>query len=275
MLNDREKLLEKLSIAEPVRRIYFSHPVDVKAIEYSRLIMVLSGHFSLKLYDGTQYFVACCQVGDAVFCLNGGVADNLYDSHFESAALVFSPEHVRIVYYQFTSNSIAPLRNPDLYYISTRPPGVALSNMVKAMSALGLEHHPEQLGVFPLAEAIKINAKSVLQIPEEEHQGKSFQTWQRINRFIATNPTGQKSRQLLARNLKLNAGYISTLCHEYTGKTLTEHLNIIKLQHVTLLLQETTLTLDEIAQECGFNYTSYLIKVYKKYYGCTPGQMRY
>jgi AraC-like DNA-binding protein len=275
MLSEREKLLEKLSLAEPVRRIYFSHPVDAKTVEHSRLIIVLSGSFSLRLYDGTQYFVVRCQAGDAVFCLNRGFADNLYDGHFESAALVFSPEHVRIVYYQFTSNSIAPLRSPDLYYISIRPPGVALSNMVKAMSSLGLENHPEPLGAFHLSEAIKSNAISVLQVPEEEHRGKSFQTWQRINRFIAANPTSQKSRQLLARHFKLNAGYISTLCHEYTGKTLKEHLNIIKLQHVTLLLQETTLTLDEIAQECGFNYTSYLIKVYKKYYGCTPGQMRY
>lgn len=274
MLNNRDKLLEILSAAKHVRQIYFSHPVDAVLSEPTRLIMVLSGSFSLKLYDGTQYFVVRCQAGDAIFCLNGGFADNLYDGHFESAAFVFIQEYLRIVYYKFTLTDIAPLKSPDLYYISMRPPGVALLNMVKAMSALGLESNPGALGAFPLAEAIKCNAISVLQVPDEECQGKSFQTWQKINRFISTAPSGKNSRQLLASHFKLNAGYISTLCRKHTGRTLKEHLNTIRLQHVTLLLQETNLTLDEISQECGFNYTSYLINVYKKYYGCTPGKMR-
>ncbi len=273
---DREKLLEKVAGAEPLRNVYFGlNDAARPSAEFPRLILILSGQVSLRLFDGRRYHVQPCSRGEAVFCLDGGISDNLYDGEFESAAMVFTPDHIRIVYYRYTAGMATPLRSPDLYYLSLRPPGAALLSMIRGMTALASEPKPELQGALQLAEAIRVNALSILFMSADEHAGRAFQTWQRINRHIITHPDEMHHRYALAKHFQLTPGYISTLCRTFTGRTLNEHQMILKLQRVTLLLQETNLTLDEIAAECKFSYTSYMIRVYRKHYGCTPGKMRH
>lgn len=281
MPNNREMLLNKLSFDNPIKSVCFSFrdgrvagSAAPRVYEHCRLIMVLSGRVGLRLFDGERYFRRDFEPGEAVFCLDGGFSDTQYDYECETAALVFVPDYLRIVYYKYRHGMPTPLRSPDLLFLSIRPPGAPLQNMIRAMSAFASEAEPEEKGVLPLAEAIRANAVSVLRLPEEEQPGKAFQTWQRVYRHIVAHPEAVFSRYQLAKQFKLTPGYLSTLCRTFTGRSLNEYLTGLRLQQVTLLLQETDLSLDEIAARCGFKYTSYLIRVYRKYYGRTPGEMR-
>ncbi len=275
MQENRRELLNKFISGGAIRNLYFSHATGRKRInENTRLIMILSGQITLTLFDGTEYYNRLCRSGDAVFCLEGGYSDIVYDHEYESAALVFIPDHIRMVYYKYTKDQTHPLHTPALYYLSTRPPDMVLLNMINAMNLLQAESEPAARGSIQLAEAIKAYTIHMLRIPENEHSGRAFQTWQKINQYIIAHPEKQNYRYILAKQFKLTPGHISTLCRTFTGRTLNGYMMTLRLQQATLLLQETHLTLDEIAERCGFNYTSYLIRIYRKHYGCTPGEMR-
>lgn len=51
-------------------------------------------------------------------------------------------------------------------------------------------------------------------------------------------------------------------------------INARRLQHAVMLLQNTSKTVSEIAGECGFESSSYFIRLFRKEHGCTPGEQR-
>ncbi|MCM1121892.1 MAG: helix-turn-helix transcriptional regulator [Eubacterium sp.] len=61
---------------------------------------------------------------------------------------------------------------------------------------------------------------------------------------------------------------------EKTGKTFNQILTEIRLQKAKEYLMDTELTIDIIAELCGFNSSSYLSKTFKKVYCVSPSLYR-
>lgn len=61
---------------------------------------------------------------------------------------------------------------------------------------------------------------------------------------------------------------------EYLGCSPVEALIQYRLQNAHRLLEETTLTLQEISYECGFHSVHYFSRQFRKHYGYTPGRKR-
>ena len=56
--------------------------------------------------------------------------------------------------------------------------------------------------------------------------------------------------------------------------TVSYVLNDIRIDNACALLRHTNLTLDAIAAQCGFHYTSYFIRAFHKHFACSPGVYR-
>lgn len=83
-------------------------------------------------------------------------------------------------------------------------------------------------------------------------------------------PTIKELSRLVATNEdKLKKGF-KVLFNDTIFSTLTEH----RLQVAYENLQKSDMSIDEIAFESGYQNASSFIKVFKKRYGKTPGQMR-
>jgi AraC-like DNA-binding protein len=61
---------------------------------------------------------------------------------------------------------------------------------------------------------------------------------------------------------------------ERTGKTLTEFLSQVRIHHACQLLQETDLSVSQIAYQSGFQNLSYFNRAFKKFRGETPKEFR-
>ncbi|WP_373496000.1 helix-turn-helix domain-containing protein [Aquiflexum sp.] len=61
---------------------------------------------------------------------------------------------------------------------------------------------------------------------------------------------------------------------ERTGKTLTEFLGQVRIHHACQLLQETDLSISQVAYQSGFQNLSYFNRAFKKYRGETPKEFR-
>ena len=78
----------------------------------------------------------------------------------------------------------------------------------------------------------------------------------------------------IAEKLNVNSSYLSSLFHREYGCTLTEFVNIQRIDQGILLLLNTSKPVQAIAAECGIQDVNYFIKLFKKQTGFTPNRYR-
>ncbi len=78
------------------------------------------------------------------------------------------------------------------------------------------------------------------------------------------------SLEILAEANAVSTSYLSTLFHKETGKTITNYINETRINRSILLLNTTTLSVGEIASQCGFTDANYYTRIFKKIKGMTP-----
>ena len=80
--------------------------------------------------------------------------------------------------------------------------------------------------------------------------------------------------QGLHKRYSHNPSYLSELFKKETGRTLTEHINLLRISRARRMLRETALQVQAVAQHCGIQDVNYFSNVFKKYTGKTPLQFR-
>ena len=74
----------------------------------------------------------------------------------------------------------------------------------------------------------------------------------------------------IAAQFSYHPNYISTLLKRETGKKYTEILLEKRMERAVLLMQNTTLSIEEISVMLGYSNQSNFYKAFKDYYGKTP-----
>ena len=68
--------------------------------------------------------------------------------------------------------------------------------------------------------------------------------------------------------------YASALFSRVMCMTIFEYLNALRINKAGDLLSETSLTVSEISDRCGFQNTSYFIRTFRNHSERTPGEYR-
>lgn len=82
------------------------------------------------------------------------------------------------------------------------------------------------------------------------------------------------SLKTLSNLLNISAAYLGQLFKNETGELFSNYLNKVRIERSKALLQDTSLTLNEIAQQVGYANASYFYNIFKKYTNKTPSQYR-
>ncbi|MDR2259186.1 MAG: helix-turn-helix domain-containing protein [Treponema sp.] len=82
------------------------------------------------------------------------------------------------------------------------------------------------------------------------------------------------SRWKLAEAVHVSEDYLTRIFHREMGLSLWDYLNRYRVFLAAGLLRRTDETIQEIAARCGFQDQAYFCRVFKKIYGCPPGQLR-
>ena len=82
------------------------------------------------------------------------------------------------------------------------------------------------------------------------------------------------SQAYIADIMNMSTPYLSYIFKEAFGLNMTEYIGKKRSETAADLLSTSDLTLNEVALEVGFIDSAALIRVFKKYYGVTPGQFR-
>ena len=85
---------------------------------------------------------------------------------------------------------------------------------------------------------------------------------------------GIPSVKYCAENMNLSANYFSDLLKSETGKNCQEHIHFHILEKAKNMLLNPSLSVNEIADELGFEYPQYFSKLFKNKVGMAPGEYR-
>lgn len=92
--------------------------------------------------------------------------------------------------------------------------------------------------------------------------------------FIQNNVTKPISLGNVADHVYLSENYLSRLFKEEVGITFVTYLNQQRIDRAKLLLQKSDLSIETIAHNVGFSYTSYFCKIFKLFTETTPENYR-
>lgn len=96
----------------------------------------------------------------------------------------------------------------------------------------------------------------------------------RMMRYIEEHATTGFKIEDVAQHAGLSVSRSIHLFKNSVGSTIMEYAQEIRLSAAIERMKYTTLTLDQIAEDCGFGSYPYFHKVFKKKYGVAPGQYR-
>ena len=92
--------------------------------------------------------------------------------------------------------------------------------------------------------------------------------------YIHTNYTTKLTLQKLANRVHLHPNYLCALFKKDTGQSVFDHINLYRLDKARLLLQNTQLSIVQIAEQTGFGNVDYFTRKFKETVGITPSAFR-
>ncbi|MDF2717585.1 MAG: transcriptional regulator with cupin sensor, AraC family [Paenibacillus sp.] len=96
----------------------------------------------------------------------------------------------------------------------------------------------------------------------------------RILKWIDEHYHEEFQLEALSQVAHLSPNHISYLFHKTTGRTITDFVTIRRMKQASLLLQTTSLSIQEVGERSGYPNFSYFCQAFKKHMGMTPGQFR-
>ena len=116
------------------------------------------------------------------------------------------------------------------------------------------------------------------ELPKSETTRVQIDTQIRIQKmlsYIYEHYTDPVTLEDIAASANVSRSEAGRCFHTYMGCSPVDALIQYRLQTAHRMLSDTTLTLREISQNCGFNSVNYFSRQFRKAYGCTPGQKRF
>ncbi len=102
------------------------------------------------------------------------------------------------------------------------------------------------------------------------HKGVYFNYIKQMKNYVNQNYMHRISLDHAAAYLNLSKSYFCNIFKIETGETFNDYLTGIRLQNAKRLMQETDLSIKEIAENIGFDNVNYFYTLFKKSAGISP-----
>ena len=111
----------------------------------------------------------------------------------------------------------------------------------------------------------------------ERDQAKKAATLSRLNtilEYVAANYNRPLTTKDLAAILYVSEGYFCRFFKNATGKSAVEYINEYRIKRAIALIENTDLSLSEIAASVGFEDASYFSRAFRKIKGESPSDFK-
>lgn len=238
----------------------------------TEIIRILSG--SITIYLNEEAFHACS--GDILWInqgvLHGGTpADCVYECLvFDAAALLMASSVCRRYLNLLTGKKaeIRPFFSSDESFV--RPLADRLFEYAKKgtpgseLATLG--------ALFELFGTIYENQYFVSESENEIPDPDKIHVLKPVLEYIDHSYMQPVTLEELAKLAGMSPRYFCRFFDSYIHRTPIDYLNFYRIERACHFLSTSSWSITELAYRCGFNDSSYFVKIFKKYKGITPKQ---
>lgn len=93
-------------------------------------------------------------------------------------------------------------------------------------------------------------------------------------KYVNENITKKLRLKEISEAAGLSPAYFCMIFKKERGVSITNYLNILRIEKAKKLLRDLTIPLRQVSVQCGFKDQSWFTKVFKKYAGTSPGEYR-
>ena len=148
-------------------------------------------------------------------------------------------------------------------------PGEPKQNLQKNMLYLNIKAKMLEL----IAVAYKYDLFT-RQVREDREESGTVENLKKVLQYIGEHYGSPIRLSELAELVNMNEQYFCRYFKKNIGKTITEYINVIRVEKAATALAETEDKIIDIAAACGFDNTGYFIRRFKKEKGMTPSEYR-
>ena len=112
------------------------------------------------------------------------------------------------------------------------------------------------------------------QVREGREEAGTVENLKKVLQYIGEHYSSPIRLSELAELVNMNEQYFCRYFKKNIGKTITEYINVIRVEKAATALAETEDKIIDIAAACGFDNTGYFIRRFKKEKGMTPSEYR-
>lgn len=222
-----------------------------------------------------------CRCPNIVFSGNliASITSTIYQKYLmrifytpELPYIVFSPDiiwHARIITTLLhTFCLLAKYGTLGAYEISSYPDVIDFSI---DSSCFEMEVQNDMSFIFQM---LYTHLQDIPHVPLEKSEQLSQIRMQKMLSFIQSNYRDSISLEFLAASANISRSEAGRCFQTYFNCAPISYLNHFRLERAQELLCSSILTVNEIADACGFGSTSYFIKAFRLETGITPSQFR-
>ncbi len=110
--------------------------------------------------------------------------------------------------------------------------------------------------------------------PTNEEENEAENLYYKALWFIFEHFAENIKTETVAQAVSYSASHLRAVFQRMNGSTVSEYINLVRLNQASKLLRLTRLPVTKIAYECGFCDGNYFSTVFKKHYGMSPRKYR-
>lgn len=95
-----------------------------------------------------------------------------------------------------------------------------------------------------------------------------------MKNYIHENYRSKITKEELADVIRKSPNYTATLFRKVTGQTISEYLHSVRIKTALYMLEESRLTVAELAEFLGYSDVSYFSRVFKQTTGASPSEYK-
>ncbi len=256
-----------------------AHTDRVHTHEFIEIVYARSGN-ACEVVDGVEYPV---RHGDMIFMNYGSTHRTLVkEGSYSYVTICFSPEVVGQTIIT-SENAFALLSLTAFNEMRSEAGGGRISFDVKERQTIErlLEDmlHEEQIKQTSWDRIMEnyLNILITKMLRKTEYGSKrqeQEEVWQELAEYIEGNPDADLTLATLAKKCFYNPSYFSRVFKEKFGMSLVEYVNRKRIDNAVRLLCESEMSVDEILTKVGFSDRSNFYRVFSKFMGSTPADIR-
>ncbi len=263
-------------------KLHFARPTPlpearpISLLPNPRVVIPLSGVMPFEYSDGEKiHFGANLLPGSGIYAGPYGWSNPGWNCVQEFVSLVFHNEYLRFIHLSHDGSPASP-GGPDIgkevYHTSLRP-SRTVSLLVGVMNSYSESPADEREGALKVLLVLIEESLSLLRRDQPCRTGKAHRVYQNIRDFMRDNYSRPLTRELVAERFSLNPCYVSRLFMD-NGGSFNAYLMSLRMDQALHLLENSDISIKEIAYHTGFNSTGYFIRCFSARYGVTPGAFR-